>query len=193
MRKWVFYAPVNHYGCIRAILQCGTWCFTPPSTITVVSGRYCNAELGVLRPRQPLRLYQGDIAMRNLVFYAHVNHYGCIRAILQCETWCFTPMSTITVVSGRYCNAKLGVLLPRQPLRLYQGDIAMCNFVFYVQSTITVISGRCPIQSSHIHASHKKDKLCYNAFAFVGGKKSLKYQCIKDPIDIRAAQSSGAV
>ena len=69
----------------------------------------------------------------------------------------------------------------------------MRNLVFYAMSTITVVSGQCPIQSSHIHANHKKDKLCYNTFAFVGGKKSLKYQCIKDPTDIRAAQSSGAV
>ena len=70
----------------------------------------------------------------------------------------------------------------------------MRNLVFYAQSTITVISGRCPVQTSHIHANHKKStSYVTTTFAFIGGEKSLKYQCIKDPTDIRAAQSSGAV
>ena len=101
----VFYSYVNHYGCIRAILQCVTWCCTSNQHYGLYQGDIAMRNLVFLLLCQPLRLYQGDIAMRNLVFYSYVNHYGYIRAILQCVTWCFTPMSTITAISGRYCNA----------------------------------------------------------------------------------------
>ena len=118
MRNLVVLRHVNHYGCIRAILQCVIWCFTPcqplrlyhgdiamrnlvfyaQSTITLYQGDIAMRNLVVLLPYQPFLLYQGDIAMRNLVVLRHVNHYGCIRAILQCVTWCFTPCQPLRYI-----------------------------------------------------------------------------------------------